>query len=272
MSLRSTCGIVLKISGHGEADKLVTFYCPDLGRVTGIAKGAKKSNRRFVNKLEEFSHLHIFYRPPRESSGLFFLSEADLLASHLSLRTDFQRYVAAIYLCELILRFTRDNDPDPRLYALLKWAFSALDHKKAPQKIVTLAHLHLLDAAGYRPEFSRCHSCRQIVESGRTYMFLPEIGALLCSSCCPRQEGRSPCLSVQTLRLLANAQLFDLDRLHRLQFTQQSLSEAMDALHYFTLHLLQQDVHSWKILRSLVAGRNPSRTPRFITKGNLPLA
>ena len=272
MSLRSTCGIVLKISGHGEADKLVTFYCPDLGRVTGIAKGAKKSKRRFVNKLEEFSHLHIFYRPPRGSSGLFLLSEADLLASHLSLRTDFQRYVAAMYLCELILRFTRDNDPDPRLYALLKWALSALDHEKAPQKIVTLAHLHLLDAAGYRPEFSRCHSCRQVVGSGRTYMFLPEIGALLCSSCCPRQEGRSPCLSVQTLRLLANAQLFDLDRLHRLQFTQQSLSEAMDALHYFTLHLLQQDVHSWKILRSLVAGRNPSPIPRPITKGNLPLA
>ena len=272
MSLRSTCGIVLKISGHGEADKLVTFYCPDLGRVTGIAKGAKKSNRRFVNKLEEFSHLHIFYRPPRESSGLLLLSEADLLASHLSLRTDFQRYVAAMYLCELILRFTRDNDPDPRLYALLKWALSALDHEKAPQKIVTLAHLHLLDTAGYRPEFSRCHTCRQVVGSGRTYMFLPEIGALLCSSCCPRQEGCSPCLSVQTLRLLANAQLFDLDRLHRLQFTQQSLSEAMDALHYFTLHLLQQDVHSWKILRSLVAGRNSSPIPRPITKGNLPLA
>jgi DNA repair protein RecO (recombination protein O) len=77
---------------------------------------------------------------------------------------------------------------------------------------------------------------------------------------------------VQTLRLLANAQLFDLDRLHRLQFTPQSLSEAMDALHYFTLHLLQQDVHSWKILRWLVTDRNPSPIPRPIAKGNLPLA
>lgn len=264
MSLRSTCGIVLKISEHGESDKLVTLYCPDLGRMTGIAKGAKKSKQRFVNKLEEFSHLHFFYRPPRGASGLYLISEAELLAAHLSLRIDFQKYIAAMYLCELILRFTRDNDPDPRLYILLKWAISALHNEQAPQKIVTLAHLHLLETVGYRPELSHCACCHQIVGPGRTYMFLPGTGALRCSACFPRHWSPSPGLSVQTLRLLANAQAFDLNRLHRLHFTQRALSEAMAALHHFTLHLLQQDVHSWQIFRSLFLGR--------ILPGNLPRA
>jgi DNA repair protein RecO (recombination protein O) len=255
MSIRSTCGIVLKISDHGESDKLVTLYCSDLGRITGIAKGAKKSRQRFVNKLEEFTHLNIFYRPPKGDSGLYLISEADLLAAHLSLRTDFYKYIAATYLCELILRFTRENDPDPRLYILLKWAISALHNEKTTQKIVILAHLHLLDTVGYRPELSQCTCCRQVVGPGRTYMLLPGTGALYCSMCFPRNSSPSLGLSVQTLRLLANAQVFELNRLHRLHFTQRALFEAMTALHFFTVHLLQQDVHSWQILLSLFSGR-----------------
>jgi len=265
MSLRSTCGIVLRTANHGEADKLVTLYCSDLGRVTGIAKGAKKSKRRFVNKLEEFSLLHVFYRPPRGPAGLFLISEAELLAAHLSLRTDFRRYAAAMYLCELVVRFTRDHDPDPRLYTLLKWAIAALHQEKAPLHIVTLAHLHLLDAAGYRPELSRCACCHQAIGPGRTYIFLPGSGALLCSACSAGHGNHSLRLSVQTLRLLTSAQTFELNRLHRLQFPRQALSEAMTALHHFTLHLLQQDVHSWNILRSLVADRTLSPAP---SRGN----
>ncbi|NOQ45602.1 MAG: DNA repair protein RecO, partial [Desulfobulbaceae bacterium] len=87
MISRRTRGIVLSVSAHGESDKLVTFYSPDLGRSTGIAKGAKRSKQRFVNKLEEFSLLQIMYRPSR-GSGLLFLSEAELDRAFLSLRRD----------------------------------------------------------------------------------------------------------------------------------------------------------------------------------------
>lgn len=269
MTLRTTCGIVLATGEHGEADKLVTLYCPDLGRMTAIAKGAKKSKRRFVNKLEIFSLLHFAYRPPRGVAGLHLISEADLLAAHLPLRTDLQRYAAATYLCELIVRFTRDNDPDPRLFTLLQWALSALDHTALPHKIVAIAHLRLLDAAGYRPDLGRCHVCHQPVKPGPPYALLPETGALQCSTCSPWHKGRSANLSVQTLRLLANAQLFDLDKLHRLQFTPQALSEALTALHRFTLHLLQQDVHSWKFLHSLSAVPALSLPPQLFSRARI---
>lgn len=262
MNLRSTRGIVLATGDHGEADKLVTLYCPDLGRMTAIAKGAKKSKRRFVNKLEIFSLLHFAYRPPRGGTGLHLLSEAELLTAHLPLRTDLPRYAAATYLCELIVRFTHDNDPDQRLFTLLQWALSALDHDALPSKIVAVAHLRLLDAAGYRPDLRSCHVCHQPVKPGPSYALLPETGALQCSACSPWHKDRSVALSVQTLRLLANAQLFDLNKLHRLQFTPQALSEALTALHRFTLHLLQQDVHSWKFLRSLSVTSPPSLLPQ----------
>jgi DNA repair protein RecO (recombination protein O) len=253
MNLYRTCGIVLRTVGHGESDKLVTFYSPDIGRVTGIAKGAKRSKRRFVNKLEECSLLQIFYRPPKGTAGLFLISEAELLDAHLPLRTDVRKYAAAMYLCELVMRFTHDNDSDPRLYAVLQWALEALSRAKTPLPTVALAHLRLLDAVGYRPELNRCTSCRQAVVMGRTYKFLPGNGTLLCNRCSPPQDRHSTRLSVQTLSLLVNAQSLDLDRLHRLQFAPQALHEAMTILHQFSLHLLQQDLHSWQILWSLDA-------------------
>jgi len=260
MTLRSACGTVLRVADYGEADKLVTLYCSGPGRVTGIAKGAKKSRRRFVNKLEMFSLLRIFYRPPRGPAGLLLISEAELLAAHLSLRTDFRRYAAAMYLSELTLRFTRDNDPDQRLYILLNWAFTALDQGKMPQQIITLFHLHLLETVGYRPELNHCIACRQTVQAKHSYIFLPGSGSLLCNACSPGTNSHTLGLSIQTIRLLASAQSFELDRLHRLHFPAHALAEAMTALHYFSLHLLQQDIHSWRLLRPLISGRPLGQT------------
>ena len=274
MSLRSTCGLVLKISEHGESDKLVTVYSNDLGRVTGIAKGAKRSKQRFVNKLEEFSHLQIFYRPPRGLMGLLFISEAELLCSHLSIRKDYRRYVAAMYISELILRFTRDNDPDPRLYALLKWAFASLEMDEAPQKIATLFHLQLLTAAGYRPELNRCSKCELPVSPGRAFIFLPGNGSLLCSSCHPRQGGPDlNHLSIQTLKFLARAQIAGLEQLNRLQLSGQTTTEALESLYHYTFHLLQQDIHSWPIMRALdttPSHKNPMRAHTPQNTGIIP--
>lgn len=261
MTLRSTCGVVLKVSEHGESDKLVTLYSNSLGRVTGIAKGAKKSKQRFVNKLEEFSHLRILYRPPHNLTGLFLISEAELLCAYLSLRKDFRRYVAAMYISELMLRFTQDNDPDPQLYALLQWAFSSLESDNTPQKVAVLYHLQLLAAAGYRPELNRCGNCLQPVGPGRTFIFLPGSGSLLCSSCCLQQGPHHSRLSVQALKFLASAQIANLERLNRLQLSGHTATEAMEALYYYTLHLLQQDIHSWQAMRGLSAAPT-RRSPR----------
>lgn len=261
MTLRSTCGIVLNISEHGESDKLVTLYSHDLGRVTGIAKGAKRSKKRFVNKLEEFSSLQIFYRPPRGLTGLLFISEAELLCAHLSIRKDFRRYICAMYISELMLRFTRDNDPDLQLYALLKWAFASLDIEDVPQKIAALYHLQLLDAAGYRPQLDRCLNCQQPVGPDRTFIFLLGNGSLLCSECHPGHSGlKCNHISVQTLKFLARAQVSSLERLNRLQLSRTTIAETLQSLYHYTFHLLQQDIHSWQAMRSLSTTPNRNNT------------
>ena len=79
-----SAAIVLDCRDHGESDKIVTFFCRDIGRITGIAKGAKRSKKRFVNKLEIFSSLCIQHTLP-QNGRLAFIAEAELLDGFITL-------------------------------------------------------------------------------------------------------------------------------------------------------------------------------------------
>ncbi len=256
----TTCGFVLRLTPHGEADKLVTLYSRDLGRMTAIAKGAFKSKQRFVNKLELYSRLRVFCHPPRNDSGLYLLKEADLLDAHLALRHEYRRYIAAAHFAEVLLRFTREHDPDPALYTLTGWTLDALSQNPQPLKIIVFALLHLLSVTGYRPELTCCGRCHRAVCADHAYVLLPGNGALLCDGCLPGPTG-FPRLSIQTLRALAGAQSTTLDRLKRLHLTKQNIREALEALHTSITHLLQQDIHSRQLLGLLQADSGADNLP-----------
>jgi DNA repair protein RecO (recombination protein O) len=245
-----TRGIVLCVSDHSESDKIVTFYSPDLGKATGIAKGAKRSRKRFVNKLEEFSLLEVHYTPPKKD-GLLFLREAELENAFLSLRNVYPRYVAAAFVGELTLRFTREHDPDPFIFALFHWAIQGLENGRDPLAICALFHLRILGAAGYQPILGKCGFCGEPVRAGQVYSLPTGGGSLVCGTCRSTVKGGTCAITVQTLKFLHHAQRTDLGNLDRLRLSRKNIEETLEILHKYTLHLLQHEIHSWQQLKAL---------------------
>jgi DNA repair protein RecO (recombination protein O) len=245
-----TRGIVLCVSDHSESDKIVTFYSPDIGKATGIAKGAKRSKKRFVNKLEEFSLLQMMYNPPKRD-GLLFLREAELENAFLSLRNTYPRYVAAAFIGELTLRFTREHDPDPFIFSLLLWAIQGLENDRDPLEICALFHLRILGAAGYQPVLDCCGFCGEAVHAGQNYSLHTGGGSLVCDTCRSTMKGGTSAITVQTLKFLYHAQCVDLGNLDRLRLSKKNTGESLDILHKYTLHLLQHEIHSWQQLKAL---------------------
>lgn len=252
MNTGVTNGLVLKTADFGESDKLITFYSKELGKITGLAKGAKLSKKRFVNKLEQLSLLSLTYKRPRTGT-LFFIQEAELERAHLSLRQTYDKYVAAVYLSELIMNYTRERDPDPELYYLLKWAFTSLDRGERTMKIAALFHVRLLTLVGYQPEFTSCSHCHSPVNRGGSYNLLPGNGALLCNRCRPlvKGQGYAKELPLQTLKFLDSAQYMDLSRLSRLQLPPRTAKDILSILHRYSCGLLQRDFNSWNSLAAL---------------------
>ncbi|MGW8193663.1 MAG: DNA repair protein RecO, partial [Desulforhopalus sp.] len=97
-----TEAIVLDCIDHGESDIIVTLFCLDGGRLSAIAKGAKKSKKRFVNKLEIFTFLHITYQR-KSSTSLAFLAEAELHTGFVNIRSNLELYTIASIIREFLL-------------------------------------------------------------------------------------------------------------------------------------------------------------------------
>ena len=243
--------VVLSVSDHGESDKIVTFYSPHFGRMIGIAKGAKRSRRRFVNKLELFSLLDLMF-VDNSRSDLVRVEEADLVAHFGSLRRHYQRYGAAILLCELMLAWTREHDGNYRLFPLLIWALRSLDHGHDAVWVVAIFYLRLMGILGYEPRLAGCVKCNSLRLETRPYAFVPNLGGLACSSCLGILPASSVSLSLNTVKLLQQAQRLPLEKLDRLRFSPQSQREALSFVRSYGSQLLQRDINSWRFLSLFV--------------------
>lgn len=237
--------LVLSCTEHGESDLIVTLFCQDVGRLTAIAKGAKKSKKRFVNKLELFSFLHINYQV-KANRSLAFLAEAELHTSFLHLRRDLKLYSIASVIREFLLLGVRENEPDLQIFRLSLWALHNLQQQ--PTTILCLFLIRFYDYIGYRPDLHNCANCEKKISSQNRYNFDTGGGRIICSRCAPRLPGGIP-LSLGTIKILRSAQDQPLDRLHRLKLTGPVLLETINLLQRYGNQLFQRDIISWKSVR-----------------------
>lgn len=247
-----TTAVVIEVRDYGEADKIVTFYSLARGRMSGIAKGAKRSLKRFVNKLELFTLLEIHFSDSRTSS-LVRLDQAELLEHFPLLRSNYARYTAGILLCELVLHWTKENDPDPGLFELLKWGLTNLQAGgRPPVWGAVLFELKLLTLLGYQPNLGGCGSCGGLSVDQAPYRYRPAIHGLICRACArqgQREETASGLMvSLSTISLLLKAQELEPAKLDRLHFTPQAAREGAALLRAHGNHILQREIFAWEQL------------------------
>jgi len=153
-----TQAFVLRTRDFGESDRIVLLLTEDLGKVSAIAKGARRSLRRFAGAaLEPFQQLAVrLDRKPHYS--LAFLHESRVVQSNLALAKDLDAFAWASYLTELTEVMTVDRDPCRDLYELLRDVMARLGREPAEP----LAHhfvLGLLGRSGWAPDFESCGIC-----------------------------------------------------------------------------------------------------------------
>ena len=242
-----TDAVVLDCIDHGESDIIVTLFCRDSGRITAIAKGAKKSKKRFVNKLELFSFLHVTYQQ-KNSRSMAFLAEAELYTSFLNIRQDLELYTVASVIQEFLLIAMRDGEVDNRVFRLSLWALHNLNQTKQPKTVLILFLLRFFDYVGYRPTFDTCHQCSSPVSNHGQYNFDVIGGGIICVKCYTNSHRGIP-LSHGTIKILSFAQDQTLEKLHRLRLSGTLLQEALALLHSYGRQLFQRDITSWKSLK-----------------------
>ncbi|HEX4209311.1 MAG TPA: DNA repair protein RecO [Candidatus Binataceae bacterium] len=182
----STPAIVLRARDYAESDRIVTLLTRDFGKLSGIAKGAKASRRRFERKLEPFSHVTLFFRR-RPHGQLVFITRAEAGdLPPLTAEDDLARYALGTYMLELTEALTSEEAEAAAAYRILAEALGLLVSANATLAARQGFELAMLRAAGFGLEFSRCRACG-VLDSNRTEAayFIPSRGGVVCPRCRP---------------------------------------------------------------------------------------
>ena len=209
--------LLLRSVDYGEADRIVTFLTPDMGKIAMFAHGARRSQRRFGGALEPFQNLHLIFRD-RGASSLSTLTSAEVLKSRSLLMADYDLITLASYLTELVGETLRERDPAPAPFEALTRAYDTINSEEfmefdADARVAWLAavELRVLSIAGYEPLLSSCADCGTTDPSG-TFRFQAERGGLLCETCSRRSGVPLRLATAQALAAtLTSGEVPDLD-------------------------------------------------------------
>lgn len=200
MKYISSQAIITRVKEFGESDLLVTFFTPDGGRLRGVAKGALRSRKRFVNCLDVFSFVNLEYSPSRNSE-LYFLNSGKLIDAFPGLRSNFSILSKAGYMVELTEILFPLELPERGIFDLLIKSFHLLE-KNEQVNIVPLAFEFIaMSQGGYRINIERCCYCGRAYTGAGAAVFKPEKGGISCMKC-QQVTALAPPLSPDTIMFI----------------------------------------------------------------------
>jgi DNA repair protein RecO (recombination protein O) len=252
MPLYTTNAIVIRSSNYGESDKIVTFLTKDFGKIRGIAKGARRSRKRFQNALGLFSHIRLIFFD-REGMGLVRAEGCDILHAFPKIRGNLKKIFYGNYYLEFVDEMAGERETNREAFDLLLSFLSNLEEGDPKEEDLRIFEIRMLSLFGYQPNMKRCDVCKKdwdAVKEAATVFFSPQKGGVICEAC-SRSFNNLISLSLGTARLIERISQMELGKIHRLKFTPQALSESRELLPRFITYQLGKQLKSLKALRDL---------------------
>jgi len=240
--------IILRTRAYGESDKIVTFLTEDAGKLTGIAKGAKNSRRRFANCLDPFTRVRAHFRS-RPGASLVILESCDLLEPVGTL-VDPAKFAYGSYLVELIDQLTAEAHPVRELYNLLAEGLDELRHGAATAALLRAFELQLLYHTGYEPQLQQCGRCHRLLGAQSAVFLDPFHTNMVCAGCRIREESLIP-VDPRTLTALQSLKGLRLNQLRDRRFPAGVAAEAAQLMGRLLAVHLPRPLRSTKLIAAL---------------------
>lgn len=180
-----TRAVLLRKLDYGESDLVLTLFTERLGRLSALARGARKSRRRFGGVLEPMHTLRLSL-DERLGAELCLLREAQLERVRHRLVADLDRLDAAGRALGWVRRASPPRTEEPEVWSALESLLDRLDDPGAaplPRHELAEAGLRLLAAFGWGLDFERCVACGKACPEAQAAMLDVGRGGLVCSSC-----------------------------------------------------------------------------------------
>jgi DNA repair protein RecO (recombination protein O) len=241
--------IVLARMDYGEADRILTVYSRQHGKLRVIAKGARRPLSRLGPHLEYFGRSQLMLAKGRE---LDVVTGAETIDAHLGIRAELDAFGYASHIVEVLSRLTEDRQENQAVFDLLASSLRLLADGVDPFHVARHYELALLTLLGYRPELYRCIECRSALAAAANPFAVAQ-GGFLCEAC----RGREP--STRVVSVEAQKYLRALDRGGLTATVQLRVGEPLRAelegvLGAYLRHVAERDLGSLRVLREMREG------------------
>ena len=247
--LYRTHALILRRRDYRDADRILTIFTPNYGKLEVIAKGVRKTTSRKAGHLELFSHSSLLIAQARTWD---IVTEAVNVAGFTTLRANLDRIGMAGYLCELVDCFTESGDENQPLWDLILLALHELDNPVAPVSLLLLQHwfeLHLLSHTGFQPQLFQCLACDEELTPVTNFIHLAE-GGVYCPNCAPQSQPIEP-IDADVLKVMRFLQSRQWPVVRQVAVRPHILQRVGNLLYRYLLTILERHLKSVDFLRRL---------------------
>lgn len=238
--------VVLRHQDLGEADRLLTLYTRELGKVRAVGKGVRKLHSRKAGHLEPFTRVALQLARGR---SLYIVTQAESVNAFSRLREGLTSIGYTSYVIELLDRFTYDEDQNGALFQLLIRTLGRLQEARDPQLVLRYFEIRLLDYLGYRPELKVCVSCGEEIQPRDQY-FSAARGGVLCPRCGRGVAGAWP-ISMPALKYLRHFQRSDYAGAARARIPGEVHGELESLMDHYLTYLLERKLNTPAFIREV---------------------
>jgi DNA repair protein RecO (recombination protein O) len=179
----ATDALLVRRVVFGEADLVVTLLTQQDGLVSAMARGARRSSKRF-SALEPMHRLRVGLE--RRAGGLWTLADAVIVQPRLHLMEDLERLDAAGRALRWVRRVCPPFTPEPEIWRDTDGLMNDLDARGdpvTPNARLAVYGLRLLASVGWGLELDRCVRCGKPCDTNASACVDPTLGGLVCRSC-----------------------------------------------------------------------------------------
>jgi DNA repair protein RecO (recombination protein O) len=222
-----TEAIVLKHINLKEADRILTLYTPNMGKLSAVAKGVRRPKSRMGGHLEMLTHCSLLLTRGRSMDTI---NQSETISSFRQLRED------------LVSQFTVEHVENYAAYSLLLDTLRRLCETRNGELVLRFFEINLLTHLGYKPELYQCIACKRDLEPTANY-FSASGGGVLCPACRSKEPLSRP-LSLNALKMMRLCQQDDYNKLNRVKVNQELSTELEGIMRQYIRYLLEREVKS----------------------------
>lgn len=238
-----TLGIIIKRSNLGEADRILTVFTKDFGKLKAIAKGVRKINSRLAGNLEPYSLSDFIFHEGKTFETV--ISTIPIRNSQY-LADSCHDFATAHYFGELIDKLLPEKEKQPEIFEIFRAAISRICNDDN-EFLRPFFELKILDRLGYSPQVYYCVHCRKKLLAGQNYFSAAE-GGVICSECPSLGLPSISTAAIKALRIIVESEISIVDRLDIGIETVKELEKILDL---YQKYIIEKELNSKEFLNRL---------------------